>query len=74
MNPEIFESKFIMNEATWQRIERLVNTEDDIGLVLRVHLITEAMIEAFCCAAVGNQNLFDGFGENLTMTYAAKFS
>lgn len=72
MNPEIFESKFIMNEATWQRIERLVNTEDDIGLVLRVHLITEAMIEAFCCAAVGNQNLFDGFGENLTMPYAAK--
>ncbi|KGB01238.1 hypothetical protein DR73_518 [Enterobacteriaceae bacterium ATCC 29904] len=72
MNSEIFASKFMMNEATWQRLERLVNTEDDIGLVLRAHLITEAMIEAFCCAAVDNQNLFDGFGENLTITYAAK--
>lgn len=72
MNPEIFASQFAVNEATWQRIERLVNTEDDIGLILRAHLITEAMIEAFCCAVVDNQNLFDGFGENITMTYAAK--
>ena len=34
-------------------------SEDDIGVVLRIHLITEAFLEAFICAAVGNEKIFD---------------
>lgn len=72
MNTDLYESKFIMNEITWSRLLGLLRTEDDIGLVLRGHLITEAMLEAYCCAAVDNENLFEGFGANLTMPYAVK--
>lgn len=72
MNAEIFSSKFMMNEQTWSRLASTLSSEDDIRVVLRAHLITETMIEAFCCAAVNNRELFNGFGENLTVTYAAK--
>ncbi|EKS7426675.1 hypothetical protein QCK43_001421 [Enterobacter cancerogenus] len=72
MNTDLFATKFMMNEITWSRLAGLHQTEDDIGLVLRGHLITETMLEAYCCAAVDNETLFEGFGENLTMTYAAK--
>lgn len=72
MNKAIFESMFINNDTTWGRVTSALTSEDDIGVVLRVHLITEQMIEAFCCAASGNAKFFEGFGESLTMSYAAK--
>lgn len=72
MNRNIFSSRFVVNEMTWLRLARMLQSEDDIGIVLRAHLITENMIEAWCCASTNNESLFEGFGENLTMTYAAK--
>lgn len=72
MDSLIFSSKFMMNEQTWARLANTLSSEDDIGVVLRAHLITEAMIEAYCCAMTSNERLFEGFGEGVTLTYAAK--
>ncbi|MBA4819470.1 hypothetical protein OLZ33_08585 [Pantoea ananatis] len=47
-------------------------TEDDIGTVLRLHLLLEKDLEAWCACATGNGNIFKGFGENLGLDFAAK--
>ncbi|EOI1327382.1 TPA: hypothetical protein ACIJOS_001870 [Citrobacter koseri] len=72
MNKNIFNEMVLYNEQTWERLSSMMKSEDDIGVVLRLHLITEKIIEAWCCAASNNPKFFDGFGENLTMSYAAK--
>ncbi|HIC4093196.1 TPA: hypothetical protein ACW4YN_000833, partial [Salmonella enterica] len=72
MNKKIFNDMVLLNEQTWERLSSIMQSEDDIGVVLRLHLVTEKIIEAWCCAASNNVNFFDGFGENLTMSYAAK--
>lgn len=72
MNKEIFNSMFVVNEKTWERLVAAIDIDDDIGVVLRAHLITENMLEAWCCAATNTSTLFDGFGESLTMSYMAK--
>lgn len=72
MNPDLFRTMFIGNDKTWERMTSALKSEDDIGVVLRIHLLTENMLEAFCCAASNNQKFFDGFGESLNMSYAAK--
>ena len=72
MNKKIFDEMVLLNEQTWERLSSIMQSEDDIGVVLRLHLVTEKIIEAWCCAASNNVNFFDGFGENLTMSYAAK--
>lgn len=72
MNTKIFDEMTILNEQTWARLLSTMLCEDDIGVVLRVHLLTEKILEAWCCAATNNPNFFEGFGENLTISYAAK--
>lgn len=72
MNVNLFTSMFIGNEQTWSRMNSTLASEDDIGVVLRVHLLTEKMLEAWCCAASDNPLFFDGFGEYLSMSYMAK--
>ncbi len=47
-------------------------TEDDIGVVLRLHLLLEKDLEAWCMCASGNGSIFRGFGENLSLDFAAK--
>lgn len=34
-------------------------TEDNLGSVLRVHLLSEMFLEAFICSSIGNKELFD---------------
>jgi len=72
MNKKIFNDMILFNEQTWKRLTSIMESEDDIGVVLRLHLVTEKIIEAWCCAASNNSHFFDGFGESLTMSYAAK--
>ena len=45
MNFKIFENEFALNEKTWSHLASLLNSEDDIGVVLRAHLLTEKMLE-----------------------------
>ncbi|MFH8134196.1 hypothetical protein ABU178_08415 [Pantoea osteomyelitidis] len=47
-------------------------TEDDIGVVLRLHLMLEKDLEAWCICASQNNNIFRGFGENLNLDFSAK--
>ncbi len=47
-------------------------TEDDIGVVLRLHLLLEKDLEAWCQCATGNEHIFNGFGESLGLDFAAK--
>ena len=47
-------------------------TEDDIGVVLRLHLLLEKDLEAWCMCASQNGEIFKGFGENLSLDFAAK--
>lgn len=72
MNFKIFENEFALNEKTWSHLISMLNSEDDIGVVLRAHLLTEKMLEAWCSAASNNIHFFDGFGDSVTMSYAAK--
>ncbi len=72
MNKKIFNEMVLFNKQTWERMASTMESEDDIGVVLRLHLVTEKCIEAWCCAASNNANFFEGFGESLTMSYAAK--
>lgn len=72
MNAKLFDEIFTLNEQTWARLLSTMLSDDDIGVVLRVHLLTEKMLEAWSCAASNNPKLFEGFGESLTMSYAAK--
>ncbi|WP_368893577.1 hypothetical protein [Kluyvera ascorbata] len=72
MNANLFMSMFMGNEQTWARMNSTLASEDDIGVVLRIHLLTEKMLEAWCCGASNNPSFFDGFGESLSMSYMAK--
>lgn len=47
-------------------------SEDDIGVVLRVHLMLEKDLEAWCACASENGRFFAKFGENLNLSFAAK--
>lgn len=72
MNSEMFNSMFISNENTWRRLTTMMATDDDLGCLLRIHLMTENMLEAWCCSASNNPLFFKDFGANLTMSYIAK--
>lgn len=72
MNSKIFDELFMLNEQTWTQLAMQLLSEYDIGVLLRVHLLTEKALEAWCCAASDNPNFFDGFGEFLVIPYAAK--
>lgn len=72
MNAKMFDEMALLNEETWARMSAMMKSEDDIGVVLRLHLLTEKILEAWCCSASNNPRFFDGFGESLTISYAAK--
>lgn len=54
------------------RMIALFQTQDDIGVYLRVHLLVEFSLESWIVCASGNKEFFKGFGENLNMDFAAK--
>lgn len=56
----------------WEKIVALVNSQDDIGVFLRAHLLIEQSVEAWCICSTGNGAFFNGFGENVNMDFAAK--
>ena len=56
----------------WEKIIALVNSQDDIGVFLRAHLLIEQSVEAWCICSTGNGAFFKGFGENVNMDFAAK--
>lgn len=40
MNKKIFDEMVLLNEQTWERLSSIMQSEDDIGVVLRLHLVT----------------------------------
>lgn len=74
MNSEIF-TKLFGNDTISDAIISCSESEDDIGVVLRLHLITENYLEAFICAAIGLENLFDtepSIGKPFKLNYYKK--
>lgn len=61
-----------MHIGQWEKIISLVNSNDDIGVFLRVHLLIEKSLEAWCICASENNDFFKGFGENLNMDFSTK--
>jgi hypothetical protein len=55
-----------------EKILALINSQDDIGIYLRSHLLIEQALEAWIICASNNRNFFFGFGENLNLDFAAK--
>lgn len=58
MNNFIF-IKLFDNKSVRNALIASTESKDDIGVVLRLHLITENFLEAFICSAIGKENLFD---------------
>jgi len=58
MNSAIFQRLF-GNEVIGNAIISCSESEDDVGVVLRLHLITENYLEAFICSAIQLEHLFD---------------
>lgn len=61
-----------LHTGQYQKFIAACQTEDDIGVVLRLHLMLEKDLEAWCMCASANGNIFKGFGENLSLDFAAK--
>ncbi|MBS0854959.1 MULTISPECIES: hypothetical protein [unclassified Tatumella] len=57
MNREIFQQLFGSASVANAIISSSAST-DDIGVVLRMHLVTESFLEAFICSAIGKSELF----------------
>lgn len=55
-----------------EKILALINSQDDIGVYLRSHLLIEQILEAWIICASRNRDFFFGFGENLNLDFAAK--
>jgi len=58
MNIFIFQ-KLFDNKSVHKALIASTECKDDIGVALRLHLITENFLEAFICASIGKENLFD---------------
>lgn len=58
MNKNIFQTLF-GQEHIANAIISSSESKDDLGVVLRLHLVTENYLEAFICAAIGKEDLFD---------------
>lgn len=56
----------------WSKIIALVNSQDDIGVMLRAHLLLEKSLEAWCICASGNDMFFADFGPDTVLNFAAK--
>jgi len=57
MNFEIFQTMF-GHQSVANALISSSESSDDIGVVLRMHLVTESFLEAFICAAVNNADMF----------------
>jgi len=55
-----------------EKIVSLIKSQDDIGVYLRAHLLIEQTLEAWLICSTNNRNFFSGFGENLSLDFAAK--
>lgn len=73
MNVNFSHYEFLtMHTGQYQNFISACETEDDIGVVLRIHLLLEKDIEVWCACASQNGKFFAGFGENLNLDFAAK--
>ncbi|HFK5713298.1 hypothetical protein JW314_11935 [Enterobacter roggenkampii] len=54
------------------KLMALINSQDDIGIYLRAHLLIEQTLESWILCASGNREFFSGFGENINLDFAAK--
>lgn len=61
MNTFIFRKLFDSDSVTNAMIAS-TESKDDLGVVLRLHLITETFLEAFICSAIKNESLFSTEG------------
>lgn len=57
MNFEIFQTLF-GRQSVANALISSSESSDEIGVVLRMHLVTESFLEAFICAAVNNADMF----------------
>jgi len=57
MNFEMFQTLF-GRQSVANALISSSESSDEIGVVLRMHLVTESFLEAFICAAVNNANMF----------------
>lgn len=57
MDTFIFRKLFDQNSVT-NAIIASTESEDDLGVVLRLHLVTETFLEAFICSGIKNETLF----------------
>ncbi|HHG9511380.1 TPA: hypothetical protein ACPY0D_001871 [Citrobacter amalonaticus] len=55
-----------------EKIVSLINSQDDIGVYLRAHLLIEQTLEAWLICSTNNRDFLAGFGENLSLDFAAK--
>ncbi|WP_312630968.1 hypothetical protein [Pantoea piersonii] len=58
MNLFIFR-KLFDNDSVRNAFIASTDSTDDLGVVLRLHLVTESFLEAFICAAIRKEDLFD---------------
>ena len=57
MNKKIFQQLF-GNSSVANAVISSSESTDDVGVVLRMHLVTESFLEAFICSAIGKSELF----------------
>lgn len=55
-----------------ERMLAIIQSQDDIGIYLRTHLLIEQSLEAWIICTSGNRDFFKGFGENINMDFAVK--
>lgn len=63
---------FTLHTGQAEKFIAACTTEDDIGVVLRIHLLLEKDIEVWCACASNNGKFFQGFDENLTLEFSSK--
>ncbi|MBP2167021.1 hypothetical protein J2125_000213 [Erwinia toletana] len=61
-----------MHTGQYSNFLAACQTEDDIGAVLRLHLLLEKDLEVWCACSSENGKIFAGFGENLSLEFSAK--
>ncbi|MGG4610168.1 hypothetical protein [Providencia sp. Me31A] len=72
MNKQIFIDKLAETDSVELMIQSIF-TEDDIGAVLRIHLLCEQLSEAWICAACDANNFFGEGNYTIRMNCSDKF-
>ncbi|ATG17188.1 hypothetical protein CO695_13110 [Providencia alcalifaciens] len=72
MNKQMFEDKIAKIGAAKLMIQA-IRTEDDIGAVLRIHLLCEQLSEAWICAACNADNFFGEGNYSVKINCSDKF-